>query len=76
MNAKEAVAAAKAYIEDMFADEQIKEMGLEEVEFEDETNCWNITIGFKRPWDKNALAETMKGGAFRRSYKVVAINDQ
>lgn len=89
MNAKEAVAAAKTYVEEMFADEQITDLGLEEVEFEDATNCWRITVGFSRPqiaetYNKNPFNELRKGGsliemmrekALSRSYKVVTIND-
>ena len=86
MNVKEAVKAAKNYILEVFADEQISDLGLEEVEFEDEMRCWHITIGFSRPWNRSAsnsnfveekleLLERMRRTALRRSYKVVTIKD-
>ncbi|HEY0075966.1 MAG TPA: hypothetical protein VGB77_17835 [Abditibacteriaceae bacterium] len=86
MNVKEAVAAAKNYIQDVFADEQISDVGLEEVEFEDVTDFWHITIGFSRPWHKTttnnhplkqqlALSQLMRETTLRRDYKVVTIKD-
>lgn len=89
MNAKEAVSAAKAYVKDVFADEQIVDVGLEEVEFDEHSNCWLITVGFSCPriaetYNNNPFNELRKGGsliemmrekALRRSYKVVTIND-
>ncbi len=35
MNIKEAVNVAKVYVSDLFTDEQIIDLGLEEVEFDD-----------------------------------------
>jgi len=73
MNVKEAVAKAKAYVLDLFENEDLTNVGLEEVEFNDDTKVWTVTIGFSRPWDikTNALA----GITTSRSYKVVTIDD-
>jgi hypothetical protein len=46
---KEAVALAKAHIVDLFSDENISQIGLEEVEFDSEAREWKVTIGFARP---------------------------
>ena len=51
MNVQEAVRLAKDYVADVFVDEQITNVGLEEVEFNESRNRWEITIGFSRPWD-------------------------
>ncbi|MCE2448270.1 MAG: hypothetical protein J4F35_07775 [Candidatus Latescibacteria bacterium] len=51
MDVKEAVQTARAYIADLFADENVKHVGLEEVEFDDLSKVWHITIGFSRPWE-------------------------
>jgi len=78
MNAKEAVRLAKDYIQDMFESEQIMNLGLEEVEFDEDSNSWNVTIGFSRPWDApaNALAAVAQRlNLPNRSYKVVCIDD-
>lgn len=52
MDVKSAVAAAKAYIRDTFAEDQIINVGLEEVEYDLDDGEWLITIGFSRPWDR------------------------
>lgn len=75
MDVKEAVIIAKNYVSNLFSDENISNLGLEEVEFDDKGEQWRVTIGFARPWDKNSLSEVVKGSTFSRSYKVVAINE-
>ena len=83
MKVLEAVAKAKKYIREVYDDEEIQFVGLEEVEWNDDT--WRITIGFSRPWDtprKNAWAEAMPllvGPTPRppepRTYKIVVVRD-
>ena len=84
MDVKEAVRTAKEYLADLFVDEEVVNIGLEEVVFDDATNRWSITIGFSRPWDRagkkaqtqglvTALAETAPRA---RSYKVLRINGE
>lgn len=77
MNVKEAVAQAKAHILDLFAEENLTNVGLEEVEYEDQSGEWIITIGFSRPWDapRNTLAVLAAGTGPRRAYKVVRISN-
>lgn len=78
MQAREAVAAAKKYLDEMFSEEKISNLGLEELEFDDTTRVWNITLGFSRPWDlpQNALlAMSRDPSQWRRNYKVVRIAD-
>ena len=82
MDVKEAVTKARTYIADLFQDEGIENVGLEEVVFEDGEDVWKITIGFNRPWDHMRVFP----GAFevlsrkpewekRRAFKVVRIED-
>ena len=76
MEVKEAAQMAKEYLIDLFAGEEITNVGLEEVEFDNMSNDWKITIGFSRPWDQNkgfitALGESRPA----RSYKVIRISD-
>ena len=76
MDVKEAVQTAKEYLTDLYEGEQITNVGLEEVVFEDRSNSWKITIGFSRPWDhKNALVATLADARSLRSYKVLSIKD-
>jgi hypothetical protein len=51
MNVTEAVAAAKKYIGELFAQEGISNLGLEEIEFDEHAGEWRVTVGFSRPWD-------------------------
>jgi len=52
MDVKEAIRLAKQYVTDLFIQEGIDQIGLEEVEFDDMNNTWLVTIGFSRPWDQ------------------------
>jgi len=79
MDAKEAVRLAKRHVLDLFAEEEILDIGLEEVEFNELDDTWSITIGFSRPWDqpRSILGPTLSSqmGIRSRSYKVVLISD-
>ena len=76
MNVKEAVRAANKYITELFADEEVQDLGLEEVVFDETANAWKITIGFSRPWERRSLAANLGGQDWKnRSFKVVEIND-
>ncbi len=76
MDVKEAVRTAKEYVVDLFQDENIMHVSLEEVVFEEVSAVWKITIGFSRPWDLNGPAVTAFIDApYARSYKVLSLND-
>ena len=78
MNMKEAARVAKQHVKDLFGSEQISNLGLEEVEFDEHSMIWNVTIGFSRPWDtpSNAFeAIAQRVSSPKRSYKVVRIDD-
>ena len=77
MNVKEVVGLAVNHISDLFEHEQITNLGLEEVEFDNDMQQWIVTVGFSRPWDypQNALATLGGHGRPSRSFKVVKIND-
>lgn len=77
MDVKEAARTAKNYIADLFADERITDVGLEEIERDANQRFWNVTVGFSRPWDQRNLAVTTLGQArLRRSYKLLRIDDE
>ncbi len=52
MDAKGAAQRARQYAAEMFADEDIQNLGLEEIVFDGKHEAWNITVGFFRPWDR------------------------
>ena len=76
MEVKEAVQVAKEYLRDLFEGEEVDYVGLEEVEFDNASNEWKVTVGFSRPWDcPSSLSAAMRDEPLRRSYKVVRIKD-
>ncbi len=76
MQVKEAVALAKEYIRDVFSDENISDLGLEEVEFDEGPGIWSVTIGFSRPWaTKGAALAGALGPLTKSDYKVLRIRD-
>ena len=77
MNVKEAAKLAKHYVADLFSEEGINNVGLEEIELVGGDGMfWEVTIGFSRPWDHGGLATVTLGQkGLRRSYKVLLIDD-
>ncbi|WP_081413113.1 hypothetical protein [Chitinilyticum aquatile] len=76
MDVKQAVKIAKDYVLELFSDEELVNVGLEEVELVQPDDEWVVTIGFSRPWDapSNTLAAIASGGP-RRAFKVVTISN-
>lgn len=76
VDVKTVARTAKNYVTDLFADEEITNVGLEEVEFDEGQDRWIVTVGFSRPWDqRNALTAALGEGSPGRSYKVLQIAD-
>ena len=78
MGAKEAVRTAKDYIEDVFAEESIARVGLEELEFRPDDAVWEVTIGFRRSWKPEAFRPSegfplLSRPKSRRIYKTVCV---
>lgn len=80
MQVKDAVRTAINNVQDLFQAEEITNLGLEEVNFDETSDEWLVTIGFSRPWDypKTSAftsAVSPQTGEPRRSYKVVRVHD-
>ena len=73
MDAHEAVGAAKSHVLEMFADEDIHSIGLEEIRFEKGSEAgWAVTIGFARDWrNDTSLMRTITPPP--RTYKIVKL---
>ena len=83
MDVKDAVRLAKAYVRDVFADENVSDVGLEETRFDESANRWTITIGFRRPYGRVTTTEAnhhlggylqAKSAYENRWYKTVLID--
>ncbi len=74
MDVKDATQTAREYITDLFAGEEITNLGLEEVVYDVESAQWRITFGFARPWDRQGDMGVRMGLKAPRSYKVVRID--
>jgi len=75
MEVKHAVVVAKQHVSDLFAPEDITNVGLEEIEVDEKRDEWQVTIGFARPWDGQGTFAAAAGLARRRTYKIVVISD-
>jgi hypothetical protein len=79
MDVKNAVSVAKVWLEQTLSDEGPFNIGLDEVEFDEMSKSWKITLGFSRPWNSiqpNALTSiTGMTGAPKRSYRVIEVDD-
>ena len=73
MDVKQAVAAAKQHIAELFANEGVADLGLEEVDYDDAREEWRITVGFARRWDLMRSIRLIDP-APRRTYKIVVID--
>lgn len=75
MDVKQAAKLAKEYVADVFAEEGIRNVGLEEIELRGQ-QVWEVTVGFSRNWDLSGLPAVILGQTgLRRSYKVIRINN-
>lgn len=69
MEVKDAVIKARAYIQEIYSDENVSDIRLEEVEYVDHENAWNVTLSFSRP----AVGLQQIVGA-PRDYKTIVID--
>ncbi len=71
---KTIVQQAKSTVLELFTDEGISNVGLEELEVSDDGTVYQVTIGFSRPWDyaKSPIAQ-IQGGIPKREYKVIKL---
>lgn len=78
MQVKAAVKTALEHVESLYESESLSNLGLEEVEFDEESGRWLVTIGFSRPWDypQNRIAELAGANVPKRSFKIVYIDDE
>ena len=71
MDVKEAVATAKSYVADLFAEENFSDLGLEEVSLDEQADQWVVTLGFARPWERAATKASRCCAARLKTAKIV-----
>ena len=76
MDVKQAVRTAKEHVAEVFADEHISNVGLEEIEFNELNSVWEITIGFSRLWGRPGDVMRALDGDLARTYKTIRIQDE
>lgn len=74
IDVKEAVTIAKSFVAEVLSEEKPYNIGLEEVEFDEASSTWLVTIGFSRPWDIGPFS-TLSDAAARRDYRIVSVSD-
>ncbi|MFD1253854.1 hypothetical protein DEVEQU_01682 [Devosia equisanguinis] len=74
ISVKEAIRRAKDFVHETFDEEDIVNVGLEEVKFDDQVGNWEITIGFSRPWDNETSIVPSLSRQHRRAFKIVTID--
>ncbi len=76
MDVKQAVQTAKEHVVELFSDEPIENVGLEEVEFDELNQVWAVTIGFSRFWGGHPGDNIVRALATERDFKIVRIKDE
>lgn len=74
MNVHEAVEIARQWVRNIYSEEPIARLGLEEVEHDDHAGIWRITLGFSRNWESgvSGLASVIPAP---RIYKTVIVDE-
>jgi hypothetical protein len=75
MNVKEAIAQARDYFVDAFADYEKQKPTLEEVWFDDVSQHWHVTFGLQRPGLSSPLLPYLPAVS-GTIYKVVELSDK
>lgn len=75
MKLKEAITAARSYLEEVFQGEDIADVRLEEVVFDRRDDAWLITFGVMRPsgTSRPITSSIFTPATLKQSYKVVRI---
>jgi hypothetical protein len=76
MDIKQAAEVAKRRVADIFAEEGVANVGLEEIEYDRDDDTWHVTVGFSRAWDAQGALGIAAGLPRSRTYKLVTISDR
>ena len=78
MERVEAVHAAKRYAKEIFGDEGISRIRLEEINYDADNDEWQITVGFSYQSSTSGLETALRVDTVygNRQYKVVRVRDR
>jgi hypothetical protein len=78
MNVKDAATIAITHIIELFKDEKLSNVGLEEATYNENKKKWEVTVGFSRPWDyhEQGLVTGLQPLTPNRQYKIVHIDSK
>jgi len=75
IDVKDSIKKAKNFIIDMYSDEKISQLMLEEVDISDDKKFWLITLGFNIKKPIINLMDTISGNQEKiRVYKIIKID--
>jgi len=72
---KEAVARALEFLGDIYANEKLKDVRLEEVERDDRAPYWFVTLSYLKESTPSNVAAAISGSS-GREYKVIKLNSE
>jgi hypothetical protein len=77
MDVKVAVSTAKEQVKELFSADNVSNVTLEEINFAESDEVWEITVGITRPSaiPRNNSLAALVTPEFERAYKVVRIRD-
>jgi hypothetical protein len=79
LSVKSVVSKAINHAGELFAHENISNLGLEEIDYDSENRVWVVTVGFSRPWDfpktGNLASLVNQNVPPHRSFKIIRISD-
>ena len=74
ISVREAVQTAMQFVVEMFSQENLMGLRLEEVEFSEDGKWWSVTLSFVRGTTSEAIASALSGDAAGREYKEVLVS--
>ncbi|MGD1867633.1 MAG: hypothetical protein ACFB0D_24035 [Phormidesmis sp.] len=78
MDVKSAVQAAMDYVQDLYSDNNLRDLLLEEIEFSEGSDEWLVTVGFSLSESKDdsaaLITPSRKSRALSRRYKIINVD--
>jgi len=73
---KDAAKNAKAFVADLYREDHVSDLLLEEIRLSSDEREWLVTIGFMPPWMNRGVTAVLGPHPKNRAYKVVSVDAQ